>query len=191
MTVCKYNNLGVFLKNFLVKGIESGVSTNYSCIQVVPKNQTDDRVWFITFDGTLYYTKQEKIILQFDFTETDDFGYNATFEGPLQGMMVLNETILPAKKYISYDADIENRKWDLHITLPKCKKFYTDNGVNDLYFQIVIDDCLTGGCQCCANCCSNNGNNGGFCYNSGGCKGQSGCANNCGNCTSPSNSSDK
>ena len=108
-------NQPICLQKYKFVFVNSSGVLNYSTVCSIPSNLSLKRVWNFMISGKLLKNKNKFFLIEGDFSEVKDFGYNITLDQPLQGIFTINNLILDANKYVSFTYDKSTKKLQLKI----------------------------------------------------------------------------
>lgn len=115
------NNLPVCIQAYQWTFTNNTGNITWASTCAIPSNLPTKRVWNFNLSGNINKSSKQHILIG-DFSKVKTFGYNITFEGPIQGTITINGKVLDANKYINwtYDRDAKIMTWKLVNKL--CKK---------------------------------------------------------------------
>jgi len=131
-------NLAVYLQGVSVE--TSGMTYNYLTTASMPSSLSARRVWRFEAQGTIE-TFPAHLILNYTQAHENCPSYNITFEGALNGVLIINNQVFSANKYMTYSTP-SLYTIVFSISLPKSiRRCYT--GPHPYYFSVCINDAAT------------------------------------------------
>lgn len=132
------NNLSVCVQAYQWKFVNNTGNITWATTCAIPSNIPTKRVWNINLSGNIN-KKSYKHILKGDFNKVKTFGYNITFEGPIQGTITIDGKVLDANKYINWNYDDKKQIMIWTIT-NLCKKglFEMNIFINDASCNTLV-----------------------------------------------------
>ena len=150
------NNLAFYLQGVSVEP-SSNITSQYFVTASLPSSASLRRVWQFITQGTISGTST----LTLDYTQAAQKCplYNITFEGALNGTLVIRNQTFSANKYMSYKL-VSAYVLQLAINIPKSiLQCYGAGTTQDYYFNVYVNDlvCTDGPCAPGYTCCSPTG----------------------------------
>jgi len=141
------NNLAAYLQGVSVEP-SSTITSQYFVTASLPSSASLRRVWQFTTQGTISGTST----LTLDYTQAhlNCSLYNITFEGALNGTLIIHNQTFSANKYMSYALSPTN-PYVLVLTINIPKKILQCYGVGttqDYFFNIFVNDGTYSYCSC-------------------------------------------
>lgn len=134
------NNLAAYLQGVSVQP-SSSITSEYFVTASLPSSASLRRVWQFTTQGTITGTST----LTLDYTQASIKCplYNITFEGALNGTLVVHNQTFSANKYMSYTL-LSQYVLQLTIKIPKkILECYGAGTTQDYYFDVYVNDAAT------------------------------------------------
>ena len=137
------SNLSICLQNYTLT--DNDGSVQWSTVSAIPSNEPGKRVWNFNVSGKLT-KKSVKHVLIGNFENVNSFGYTISFEGPLQGTIVIRGKVLDASNYITYNYDQNKKEMTFEINhLDKRGLYILNLFINDSSCNKSIWGCKVGG----------------------------------------------
>ena len=134
-------NLTVYLQGVSVQTF--GMTYDYLTTASMPSSLSARRVWRFEAQGTIE-TFQASLILDYTQAHENCPTYNITFEGALNGLLIINNQVFSANKYMTYSTP-SLYVIVFSISLPKSiRTCYT--GPHPYYFSVCVNDAATSTC---------------------------------------------
>jgi len=137
------NNLPICVQRYQFKFLNDTGNVTWTTSCAVPSNIPFKRVWNFNLSGNIIKSSNKHILIG-DFSKVVTEGYSITFEGPIQGTIIIQNQILDANKYMKYEYDSDKKIMTWTITnlcktgLFEMNLFINDNTAN-------CSGCKTGG----------------------------------------------
>jgi hypothetical protein len=136
------NNLAAYLQGVDVQP-SSSITNEYFVTASLPSSASLRRVWQFTTQGTITGTST----LTLDYTQAAQKCplYNITFEGALNGTLIIHNQTFSANKYISYALSPTN-PYVLVLTIKIPKRILECYGVGttqNYFFDVYVNDGAT------------------------------------------------
>ena len=129
------NNLAVYLQGVSVTP-SSNITTDYFVTASLPSSSKNNRVWQFTTQGLLTGPGPHTLTLDYTQAHLQCPEYNITFEGALQGSLIIHHRVFSANKYVSY---VQYSPFVLVLTIRDCY----DRGKNKkqpYFLEVWIND---------------------------------------------------
>jgi hypothetical protein len=95
------NNLPFCVQKYKFEFIKPENFINWSTACAIPSNLSGKRVWNFNISGEISKTFYKHII-KGSFKNVDSFGYTKSFEGFIQGTIIIKGRVFDANKYMTY-----------------------------------------------------------------------------------------
>ena len=148
------NNLAFYLQGVSVEP-SSTITSEYFVTASLPSSASLKRVWQFTTQGTISGTST----LTLDYTQAHKNcpDYNITFEGALNGSLIVHNQTFSANKYMSYKL-VSAYVFEITVKIPKkILKCYGAGTTQDYYFNVNVNDS-----SCNSKCYSTTGGTSGY-----------------------------
>jgi len=102
------NNLPICIQAYQWEFVNNTGNVIWASSCAIPSNIPTKRVWNFNLSGNIKKLSN-KYVLVGDFSKVNTYEYIITFEGPIQGTIIMNGKVLDANKYINWNYDEKNK----------------------------------------------------------------------------------